>query len=128
MSDVTTSAPAEKASKKKTAAPVAAPVAADFPIRTDVVMPERAKSTRGGNGGKYPFAALPEPVDGKCASFPLFDRNAKQIQSTVYCAMKRFADLTTDGKIATRNRVFKAVDVDPGTDPDGAICRVFRTK
>lgn len=123
MSEVPAVAPEKKT--KRAAAP-AVESAEAFPIRTDVVMP-RAAVKRGATC-KYPFDALPAPVDGQCASFPVRGKNAKQIQSTVYSAIKRYATLNDAGKIAERVRDFKAVNVDPATDPDSATCRVFRTK
>lgn len=127
----------EKPSKKKNAhadaivhiAEAVALAAPAYPIRADVPLPP-SKRRGGRHGGtcKYPFDDLPAPVDGACASFAVFDRSAKQMQSTVYSAMKRHAKLTEAGKVAERVRDFKAFDVDPDTDPEGAICRVFRTK
>lgn len=129
-----TAAP-EKSKKKNTAAttPAAAEAVAlaapAYPIRADVPLPP-SKRRGGRNGGtcKYPFDDLPAPVDGACASFAVFDRSAKQMQSTVYSAMKRHAKLDDTGKVAERVRDFKAFDINPDTDPEGAICRVFRTK
>lgn len=114
------------AKKPETAAPVASAVVNPFRVSFDAALPEKA--ARRGATQKYPFDELPEPKEGKCASFPIFDRNAKKMQSTVYSAIKRHAKLDDAGKLAERVRDFKAVDVDPANDPDGAMCRIFRTK
>lgn len=82
------------------------------------------------------------------SSFPIVDadKNEKSLQSTVYNVQKNYQTLLTDkdgnavmeeynakGEKKTRqkftqDRVFKAVDVDPKTDPNGANVRVFRIK
>lgn len=111
----------------ETAAPAVAAPANAYRVSFDAALPESKLGARGAKL-KYPFEALPEPKDGKHASFPIFDRNAKQMQSTVYSAVKRFGKLDEAGKLSERVRDFKAVDVDPANDPDGAMCRVFRTK
>ena len=79
MSEVPAVASEKKS--KRAAAHVTESAAEAFPIRTDVVMP-RAAVKRGATC-KYPFDALPAPVDGQCASFPVRGKSAKQIQSTV---------------------------------------------
>lgn len=109
--------------KKETAA-VTDPNAITF----DVPMPVGGAS-RAGAKSKYPFDDLPAPDGERVASFPLFDRDARKFQSTVYSAIKRYAKLDEAGKkIVERVRDFRVVNVDPATDPVGAIARVFRVK
>jgi len=110
-----------------------------FENTTKVPVPEFPKSGRGGKS-TYPFDTL--KVGG---SFGIKNRTANQMASTISSANKRnrkpemkegkpvyteVKDKT--GKVVSKTAntvpgaVFKAMDVDPVKDPDGATCRVWR--
>lgn len=133
MTDAAIAAPAAAPAKPRILQNVTA-------IRADVLPPVKAATKRGGGTGPgetYPFEKL---EIGQ--SFGIVGRNAKRMNSTVYSAMARFGTVAPKvdkagapvlnkktGKpqmTLNRTRVFKAFDVDPTTDVDGATVRIFR--
>ena len=129
----------EKAARNYEAAKIAAP-------RTDIAIPATAGRSNRGGRSLYPFDDL--EVNG---SFAVLNKTAKQMASTVSGANKRhMVDATdtvgnkifktqdvkqADGSIVKQptletekvpGRIFVVADVDPNTDPDKAVCRVWR--
>lgn len=129
-------APPASATPAPTAAAPTAPAAAapKFAIRADVPVPKT--SVRTGPGERYPFDQLQVGQ-----SFGVM-KAAKRMQSTLYSAMQRYGTvepvvdgdgkpvLNAKGKPKTKllkDRIFVCRNVDPTTDPDKAVARVWRT-
>lgn len=117
-------------------------------IRTNIPMPEIKRAGGRGTRSVYPF----DKLNAVGQSFGVKDKAAKQLASIVSNQNKRNAIVVKDeaGNPVKRvveiddgnggkrkqevdafetkpGKTFKAFDVDPATDPDGASVRVFRT-
>lgn len=111
-------------------------------IRADIAMPARKPTGGRGSRSSYPFDKL---EIGQ--SFGVKNKTAKQLASIVSAQNKRYTEIKmkdgkpvmhmakvpgTDKRIPTETperiatRKFRAVNVDPASDPDNASVRVYR--